>query len=201
MKKPSGKKKKVKPILSMKKLGKRDKRTVRKAVGNPKYRDRLFDALAATLEADRAGYFDSFLSSWEQPAAALRAATDALLASPAAKVADDQLETFSMAWDPILVRLFLRLADHLTEEEERVFRPRVDRLAVAWRSFADVLAMRRPERKYALSRLSDVTGQLGAYVADIFLGERLPQLDDGYNALMKDYYALVATLKEGGRGQ
>ena len=83
MKKTASKKKKVKPILSVKKLGKRDKRTVRKVVGDPKYRARLFDALAATLAADRASYFDSFLSSWEQPAAALNAATDALLASPA----------------------------------------------------------------------------------------------------------------------
>ena len=202
MKNGSRKKAKRKPVLNAKKLGKREGRLVRKVAGDPKYRDRLFDALAETLSKDRSRYYDSFLSAWEQAAASLNAATDAIMASPDARIDDAQIKRFGMAWDPVAVRIFMRLADRLTEREERVFRLRVDRLDTAWSSFAAALSMRRPDKRDAIERLRAAAVSLGAHVADIFLGELPPQLGDAYTALMRDYNALAyAMLKEGGRGQ
>ena len=84
---------KRKPVLNTKKLGKR--RLVRKVVGDPKYRTRLLDALAATLSENRATYFDSFISTWEQATASLNAAMDAVLASPDTRLGADQFDSFA----------------------------------------------------------------------------------------------------------
>jgi hypothetical protein len=201
MKESRKKKAKRRPVLNAKKLGKREGRLVRKVTGDPKYRARLFDALAATLSEDRSSYFDSFLSAWEQAAASLNAATDAIITSPEARIDDAQIERFGMAWDPVAVRIFMRLADRLTEQEERVLRIRRDRLAVAWSSFAAALAMRRPDLRETIDGLQDAAARLGAHVADIFLGELPPQLGDGYTALMRDYGARIEAIRKGGRGQ
>ena len=191
-----------KPLFRAKKLGKRERRLARKVAGDPKRRRKLFDALAAALAANRATYFDLFLSTWEQATASLNAAVDAVLASPDTRLGADQFDSFAHAWDPIQLQLFMRLADRLTEHEARVFRLRVDRLAVAWSSFAAALLMRRPDLRDAIERLRAAAVSLGEHVADIFLGELPPQLDDGYATLFRGYSGLVDRfLAEGGRGQ
>ena len=181
-----------KPPFRAKKLGKRERRLARKVAGDPKRRRKLFDALAAALAANRATYFDLFLSTWEQATASLNAAVDAVLASPDTRLGADQFDSFAHAWDPIQLQLFMRLADRLTEHEARVFRLRVDRLAVAWSSFAAALLMRRPDLRDAIERLRAAAVSLGEHVADIFLGELPPQLDDGYATLFRGYSGLVA---------
>ena len=96
----------------------------------------------------------------------------------------------------------MRLADRLTEHEARVFRLRVDRLAVAWSSFAAALLVRRPDLRDAIERLRAAAVSLGEHVADIFLGELPSQLDDGYKMLFRGYRDLVDLLfGEGGLGQ
>ena len=199
--KESRKKAKRRPVLNAKKLGKRKGRLMRKMTGDPKYKDRLFDALAEALSEDRSRYYDSFLSAWEQAAVSLDAARDAIMASPDARIGDAQIERFGMAWDPMAVRVFMRLADRLTEQEERMLRIRRDRLAVAWSSFAAALAMRRPDLRKTIDGLQDVAFCLGSHVADIFLGELPPQLGGGYAALMRDYGACIEAVRKGACGQ
>lgn len=193
----SGKKKNARPIFSAKKLGKR-KRLARKIATDPALRDRFLDACAATLATDRAAYFDSLLSAWEQATAGLNEAFNSLQADPAAKPDADQIALFSKPWDPVLVKLFLRLAGHLAETEARVFRLRVDRLITAWNSFAAVLAMRRPAMRAAIDRLRDTTNLLAGHVAGIFLGEKAPKLGEEYKKLFSAYHNILDTLREQG---
>ena len=186
----------TKPIFSAKKLGKR--RLKKKVVSDPNLRQKFIDACAATLAQNRDRYFDAFLSLWEQAAASLGAARDDLLARPDAPLTDARFNAFARAWDPFHLKLFMRLADRLTEQEERVFRLRAERLDTAWRSFAPALLARRPDLAGTVNDLCETAQLLDAHVAEIFLGERLPQLDAGYTALMHRYDALVRALFEEG---
>lgn len=190
----------TKPIFSAKKLGKR--RLAKKVATSPALRQKFIDACAAALAQDRNIYFDSFLSLWEQATANLGEAAKNLLAQPGAPLPRTLFDSFALAWDPFRLQLFIRLADRLTEQEERVFRLRVERLDTAWDSFAHVLLSRRPDLCDTIVNLCDAAHRVDAYVAGIFLGEQLPQLDDDYAALFQRYNALVDVIvRKGGAGQ
>ena len=164
--------KKSKPIVKVKNPGRR-KRGARRIAQT--YSTRILDACAQTLAQNRDSYFDGLLSIWEQAAERLDRAAEDLLANADSPFGKADREICIRPIDGLYVMLYIRIADRMVETEERVFRLRVQRLAAAWQKFAAAIPVRRPDLKPLADALRDDALALTSDIADIFLGEDLPQ--------------------------
>lgn len=132
------------------------------------------------LAADRPGYGEALLSSYEGVAAALKELADYLLSGGGAidpKTFDDLAWRFSI-WH---FAQFEPLADNLTYDEEDRLRAAMNSMREGWRLFCGVLRMRLKDSADAILLGESAALDCTDFIEDFFLGEIETELSDDYN--------------------